>query len=304
MISQSVRLSLGQLEAEVLPHRGGVLTGLRFQGKSFLARTNWADDLASHPSFAPDETTWVERWLGGWQLCAPNAGSGGLDSKSPAFHGAASQDTWTVRDQSSSWVELVWESQDSELKISRRWQLSEIAAVRVDTTLTNQSGNSVAVAVAEHLILGSDFVAPLSKLESGELNFCPEAEIAELDYSGAPLRLVPKSQKSELRWSELSKTRPAVVFALSNATEKSVSATISDWTASVGWEGLDHALIWQEFGYSQEAPWQGQVFALGIEPTNVPHGLGANMDQGPFLEAGKTMTWSTSLSFSRTRDTR
>ena len=297
MINDSISLALGPLAAEVLPRRGGVLSSLLFRGNTLLTTTNWSDNIPPYDSYAADEATWVERWSGGWQLCAPNIGFGDLNSSTAAFHGAASQDVWKVTDQSNSFVELFWESQDRRLNIVRRWQLTNFQAVRVDTELTNLSGDSVAVAVAEHLILGSDFLQPLTSHQLGTLEYCSEAGIGELDYTGAPLGQVTNENKSDLRWSELSQARPATVFAITHPSKKSVSASIAGWRAQVDWEGLDHALIWQEFGYSQEAPWHGQVFALGIEPTNVPHGLGANAQEGPFLPAGQSMRWSTTLSF-------
>jgi hypothetical protein len=96
--------------------------------------------------------------------------------------------------------------------------------------------------------------------------------------------------------------QPAKVFALAHPQEKTISIEVGEWVARVEWEGLDHALIWQEFGTSTESPWNGEVFALGIEPTNVPHGLGANDSDGPFLSPGQTITWKTSLQFFRKVD--
>jgi hypothetical protein len=299
MISQSIRLASRFLEAEVLPHRGGVLIDLNVQNQSMLTETNWAGEIPEYSSYAPDEKTWVERWMGGWQLCAPNAGSGAIDSPCPAFHGAASQDTWWVQGQTSSQVELVWESADQQIEIRRRWQLTEQLGVRVDTALTNRALHPVPVAVAEHLILGSDFLQPLSRGAMGALSYSPSVQIVELDYAGAPLGLVPTDQNSDPRFSQLSAINPATVFALSKPREKAISARVGDWEALIEWGGLEHALIWQEFGFSQEAPWLGQIYALGIEPTNVAHGQGANYQQGPMLEAGETKQWHTQLSFKK-----
>lgn len=297
MINQSLRLASTFLEIKVLPQRGGVLLDLKIQDQSMLAKTNWADEIPQYSSYAPDENTWVERWMGGWQLCAPNAGSGAVDSPQPAFHGAASQDSWRVQAQTSSEAELVWESQDRQLIITRRITLTEQHGVRVDTSIANHSLQRVPVAVAEHLILGSDFLQPLSHGRKGTLSYSEGAEVIDLDYSGAPLGALSAHQKADLRFSELSAERPAAVFALSNLSQKAISATVGDWQARVSWDGLEHALIWQEFGFSQDAPWLGQIYALGIEPTNVAHGLGANPQRGPFLEAGETMKWNTELSF-------
>ena len=299
MTSQSVQLASDQLEARVLPQRGGVLVDLKIQNQKLLASTDWADDISPYTSYASNENLWVERWMGGWQLCAPNTGSGGLQSAAPAFHGSASQDIWSVLNQTNTSVELVWESLDKQIQIMRRWVVTNQAEVKAETSLVNQSDQVIPIGVAEHLILGSDFLRPLTQDAVGYLQHCPSAEIIELDYSGAPIGQVPEAEKFDLRWSELSVDRPATVFALSNPTRKNISVLVGDWVANIEWEGLDHALIWEEFGYSKDAPWNGQIYALGIEPTNIAHGLGASLNQGPLLEAGKTMTWQTSLKFTK-----
>ena len=66
----------------------------------------------------------------------------------------------------------------------------------------------------------------------------------------------------------------------------------------VEWQGsaLPHALLWQELGVSTEHPWNGQVHALGIEPTSTPHGAGTSLDSSLVrLAPGGTLEWGVSL---------
>lgn len=282
-----------------MPQVGGVLSSLKSGGFSFLAVTPWRGDVSFNRDPAPDEDIWVSRWIGGWQLCAPNTGLGGLSDSVPAFHGAASQDIWQVAEQTDSSLKLLWQSPDGTFAISRTWLLEAEQGVRVDTTMVNRASKSVHVGVAEHLILGTDFLLPITSGLQGQLEFSQDAEIVELDYSGAPAKAPTNSQELRNESELLSIEKPATVFGLSKPSLKSISVSVGPWRAQIGWDGLDHALIWKEFGYSQEAPWNGQVFALGIEPTNIPHGLGASETSGPFLESQSTLDWHTSLSFSK-----
>ena len=122
------------------------------------------------------------------------------------------------------------------------------------------------------------------------------------NWRGAPTEVGAKRSTSTADFTRLSVHQPAKVFALAHPQKKTISIEVGEWVARVEWEGLDHALIWQEFGTSTESPWNSQVFALGIEPTNVAHGLGANDSDGPFLSAGQTITWKTSLQLVRKVD--
>ena len=298
-MAASVLLSLEASRAEILPHEGGVLARFLMQGHSLLANTPWADSIRRSPTIAPDEKTWVEQWRGGWHLCAPNTGSAGQGSASPAFHGAASQADWRVVASSETALELNWLDSKGEIELTRRWKLDEDGVVSTETSATNHSTEVRAVGFAEHLILGSDFLDSVKNGSTVFLDICPKASIVELDYSGAPTGKRASVPTCDPQFVELSIEQPAKVFAIADPERKSVTVQLEDWVAKVEWDGLDHALVWQEFGTSKEHPWNGQVFALGIEPTNVAHGLGANDLEGPFLQPGQTISWKTSLQITR-----
>ncbi len=299
-----VRLSSGHLEAEVVPQKGGVMASLMVDGFSVLAKTPWAASLQGYGDVAPNEEVWVSRWLGGWQLCAPNTGLGGLADDHPAFHGAASQDAWSVLQQTDQELVLGWESLDGSLSMSRSWAMTSENQVVATTELVNHSSFNVPVGVAEHLILGTNFLLPLRKGLEGQLSIDSSFKLVALDYTGAPSEEIESQQALEANWGRLSAELPAAVFGVASPTRQRIRAQISDWELQVDWAGLEHALIWKEFGFSQDPPWHGEVFALGIEPTNVPHGLGASKLTGPFLEGSSSMNWTTSLSFSRAGDSR
>jgi galactose mutarotase-like enzyme len=295
----SVLLSLEASRAEIFPDEGGVLARLLMQGQSILAKTPWAGHIRPSTIISPDEKTWVEQWRGGWQLCAPNTGSAVENSESPAFHGAASQANWKVISASETSLKLNWQDSRGEIELTRQWSLDGGGAVSTETFATNHSTRAKAVGFAEHLILGSDFLEPVKNGSAVFLEMCPKASIVELDYSGATTGDQTGVLTCDPEFVELSIEQPAKVFALANPERKSITVQVEDWVAKVEWHGLDHALVWQEFGTSKEHSWNGEVFALGIEPTNVAHGLGANDLEGPFLQPGQTISWTTSLHISR-----
>lgn len=298
-MSSTVIFARDNVRAEIIAGEGAVLSNLEIDGQSVLAKTPWTVLPASTP--APDERSWVSRWRGGWQLCAPNTGSAEAETERAAFHGAASQANWKIVEQTDKTLKLSWMGPEGEIELVREWSFNGDSSVSVQTTATNKSNDKKPVGFAEHLILGSRFLQPVQRGSVAKLTLCPASKILDLDYSGAPTGLIIESAAIK-DFTELTASQPAKVFVVSGSKTKSISVQVDDWVARVEWQGLEHALVWQEFGTSTEAPWNSEVFALGIEPTNVPHGLGANIEVGPFLLPGETITWNTSVQFIRKAD--
>lgn len=298
-MSASVILDLGDSRAEIIPSEGGVLSKFWAEGKSILAATPWSDNIAPSGLISPDEKTWVSRWRGGWQLCAPNTGSAGAGTEDAAFHGAASQANWKIVSTSETSLKLNWMDSEGEIELFREWSIDAPGSVSVETFATNHSLEPKPVGFAEHLILGSEFLEPVKQGAQVLLDLGAKASIVELDYAGAPTGNLFDQSASTSSFTQLTSKQPAKVFAVASPEKKSITVEVADWVAKVEWRGLGHALVWQEFGTSREHPWNGEVFALGIEPTNVAHGLGANDFDGPFLQPGETNSWQTSLHISR-----
>lgn len=301
-MTTSVILRAGDSRLEIIPQEGAVLAKFETLQQQVLAQTPWAQNVVPSLQPAADELSWVKNWRGGWQLCAPNTGSAASGTTNAAFHGAASQAEWSVTDQTSNSLTLSWSDVSGYVEMSRRWSISENGIVSAETSATNNSAKKRPAGFAEHLIFGCDFLEPVKHGWAADLEFCSAATIVELDYSGAPLELQPQKSQTRSDFTHLTSVQPAKVFAIANSQNKVISVEIQDWVARVEWQGLAHAMVWQEFGTSEDDPWNGQVFALGIEPTNVAHGLGANEIDGPFLLPGETISWKTSMHFFRKVD--
>ena len=240
--------------------------------------------------------SWVAGWRGGWQLCAPTTGQPDHGSPNPAFHGAASQTAWRLIQSDATSATFSWTDAGHEFALERTWSLLSGARVEVTSRLENLSSEEKSFGVAEHLIFGSDLLGPALADESPiALDYSAKAQIHELDYSGAPTGQVLIDDQRGSSWRLLDAHQQPRVFALSKLDPNLILLSASGWKLAVLWQGLSHALIWQEFAKSEEPPWNGQVLALGIEPTTTPHGVGSAAPGNPVIAAGAKFAWSTTL---------
>lgn len=280
--------------ARVLPDEGGVLLDLLVDGRDVLASTPWRAAVVAGSAPAASEEQWVERWRGGWQLCFPTAGQ-----PDPAavprqgFHGAASQAPWLVVAQTADSVALGWADRDG-LSAERIWQLTDHGAAVV-TRVHNAGAAARALVIAEHLILGGDVLAaPL------ELDVPADTLLRPLDYAGLPDGAPrPWPGDPAERWNVIDRRTPARVTGLSGVQPARIGLRGTHVEAHVEWQGpgLPHALLWEELGVSTEPPWNGQVVALGLEPTSTPHGAGTALGESLLtLEPGQSTEWSVTLS--------
>ncbi len=290
----AVRLERGGISAVVLPDEGGVLVDLFVHGRPVLAATPWAGSVLPAARPADSEQTWVERWRGGWQLCFPTAGQ-----PNPAaavvegFHGAASQAPWLEVSRTADTVALGWADHD-RLSAERLWRVTDDGAA-VATRVHNAGDATRVLVIAEHLILGGDVLAaPLA------LDVPPTALLRPLDYAGLPEGSpIAWPGDPAKQWSSVDRGTPARVTGLMGVQPQRIGARGEHVEVLVEWQGsaLPHALLWEELGVSTEQPWNGQVVALGIEPTSTPHGAGTALNSSLVrLPPGGTLEWGVSLS--------
>jgi len=296
MSSEQIVLQSGQLSATLLPAEGAVCSELLFSNLSLLAKTPWAQTVIP-AGIAADEKKWVESWRGGWQLCAPNVAAADSTPAGPAFHGAASQAPWEIISRSESSAVAHWQS-PSGIEISRRFEAGS-GHLDVSSELTNH-GNRQPIGIAEHLILGSDFLKSVLDNQPILLDY-QAANIIELDYTAKPTGRVFAKADTATDYTVLTSRQEARVFSASQFSKNLLLATCGDLEITISWDGLDYLLIWQEFQYSAEAPWNNQVLALGIEPSNIPHGEGSITDSDPKINQGEKLTWRVRLSVSHSR---
>lgn len=301
--TQPLVLSGPRVHARIRPSEGGVVDRLLVDGRSVLARTPWAETVVADPAPAPTEADWVARWRGGWQLCFPSTGQPEPGAETPqGFHGVASQAPWSVTHAGPDRVALRW-SDALGLVAGRTWQLTE-AGLEVATSAWNGGAAARRIAVAEHLVLGDDLLAPLFADAETRLTLGVPAgtSLAPLDMDGRPAGApIAWPGAADDRWDTLdARTAPRVTALLGPADEpadgREMTVSGPGVRATVTWSGLPHLLLWEEMARSHEAPWNGEVIALGIEPTSTPHGAGTGEANGLVtLEPGARLGWRTSL---------
>lgn len=293
-----VHLAHGAVSATVLPDEGGVLVDLLVQGRPALARTPWAGAVAPAARPAPTEDEWVARWRGGWQLCFPTAGQPDPRAHpAQSFHGVASQAPWLLVSHSTDSAALGWNDREG-LWAERLWRATE-HGISVATRVGNDGTTARALAIAEHLVLGGDVLAAPLAVEVDDSTL-----LRPLDYSGLPAGpAAPWPGDATERFTIIDEQTPARVAALQDLNRVALSGAHAQ--VIVTWQGetLPHALLWQELGVSTEPPWNGEVMALGIEPTSTPHGAGTALDDGLVrLPPGGELTWSVDLHVTWTKE--
>ena len=257
-------------------HGGEILDLVGSQGERPLGRPPFS--YSARESGDLDEAMWTDRYRGGWQLVAPNAGTPSVvDGDRHGFHGGASIAEWSVITQESHTATLYVENHG--LGFTRRYVLAD-ARMRVETTVEALVEPRPLVAV-EHVVVGVQILDPEVNVEvSPGLAF----EIEEPDGS-LPLPAQAPSYPD--------------VLMLDGTTERMTSWSIDDVSARTfavsqmpeGWaqvrncatgEGLrltwdvtvlPHMWVWHE-NRANGGPWRHATELLGIEPAMVPHSIG------------------------------
>lgn len=288
-------LSHDRLVVRVIPERGAVISSITIDGVEVLAQMPWT---AGPLPVLPDEPAWVRAWAGGWNVLLPNAGQPSEGTPThQGFHGSASVSPWTVERHTQHDVLMTWT--EAGLSCRRRVRLED-QEVRATSTLTNEAEIDWPVVVTEHAILGSAVLAHPAHITADET-----ALLAPLAYDGRPTG-EPAVHWPGDGWDVVDTTSPARVAALSALGDRGIRVASRDLMVDITWStaSLPYAWIWQEVGVSAESPWNGEVFALGIEPSTCPHGAGVDAavadGTAVILNPGTSLTWWTALRVDRT----
>lgn len=289
-------LTRGRIAARVNPQRGAVISSITIDGVEVLAQMPWAPEPLP---VLPDEPAWVGAWSGGWNVLLPNAGQASHATPTPqGFHGSASVSPWALVHHTDQEVHLTWS--EGGLLCSRTVAL-EGPEVRATSTLRNVGDAVWPIVVTEHAILGAALLT-----QPAHLVIEDPAILNLLAYDGRPTR-EPEQPWPGDRWNVVDSASHARVAAARGIGERGVRVDSGDLSVQITWSTgtLPYAWIWQEQGVSPEPPWNGQVHALGIEPSTCPHGAGVDsaMADGTavLLSPGQSFTWWAALSVHRDR---
>lgn len=272
-----IELSSEQLAVELDPTHGAEILEI-FDRRDGLG-------LLGHPPFEPreaiggdlDEAAWTERYRGGWQLLAPNAGNAcELEGVRHGFHGRASVDPWNVMTCARDRATLGWSGHGLEL--------TREVAVDGDTLTVGLSwtatGSPAPLIAVEHLVLGRTMLTPGCEILAG-------AVAHALSETDGPI--VPPGNAA--RWPDVLGARGVVP----GTAERGLEPPRAGLTALTGWNAgsatiVNHdravrlelswdpafqtaAWLWEEIRDSGGV-WEHRTELLGFELASVSHTLG------------------------------
>lgn len=280
-------LSSEELSICVLPEIGGAITQGYFHDLAFLAQPPRA---GKEPKALGSESDWVAAWHGGWQPLLPNAGGEYLQGEFPqGFHGNGSQAPWHIVHQTNHSIDLEWVAE--KLQCGRSMYVDG-NQIRVTGSLLNNDSKSRSVIITEHLVLGTDFLdTPISVYPNDGARF------RELDYDGLSggRGFLPWSEFQNKDWDSLSVNTPARMGVFSDLGEMKVAN--DDYEIHISWDALNLPFLWlwEEMGSTTIEPWNGEYFALGIEPSTAPDGHGISGGCATVLPSKMSINWWVTL---------
>lgn len=279
-------LGSGEITAEINAANGGVIQSIRCGGKEMLAQMPWKQE----PPIATDvEAEWLKSWAGGWQLLVPNAGSASLIAKPhQGFHGNASVQEWKLVSHTDTACIIEW--QEADLKVTREIHV-ESQKVSARTTLTNFGQIKLPYIATEHCIFGETSLAFPATLSSAN-----GVMVEELGYDGGKMGSA-KQSLNESGLASIEGTPTAKLYSCSNVDGNGFQFETASHRLSMTWdvESLPYMWLWLELNSTLDAPWNGRVQAIGLEPSNADHGLGLDecltKENAKYLPAGQTIAW-------------
>jgi hypothetical protein len=272
-VIDAVRLSSDQLLVDVLPSNGGDVYAVvdRRTGVDLLWKAPWGTGLS-----ADDAPTSRDRWLtrtwGGWQMLLPNTGDEATEEgKTWGFHGEAGLRAWDVIATTPDSLELGLDLDTAPLRVRRGYQVDG-PVLTVETTVHNVSSRSVEFLWGEHPTFGEAF-APGAILEIDAETFHVETADSEIGVkAGDTIRWPGQAGLADSSLDHIPGRSPRrFLFGFLDGVREGSYRLRNDrlgLAARLSWprEIFPVVWLWEEIGFTQDAPWNGEAYAVGIEP--------------------------------------
>jgi hypothetical protein len=225
-----------------------------------------------------DEDDWTDRYRGGWQLAAPNAGNvAQVDGTRHGFHGGASAARWTVVARTCCSVDLMLDW--GALRFERHLRLRS-SILRVETSVTTVTEVTPMIAL-EHIACGASVLSPAANL------YIAPGHCYEVDDLTGPVSTPPNaplfprvlgidgSVEDGSSWPIERKRARLLVVADVPVGLAEIQNSATGEGLRLRWDEtvLPHVWVWHELRASG-GRWREAAELLGIEPAMVPHPLG------------------------------
>lgn len=275
-----VRLTSDDLLVDVLPSNGGDVFAVidRATDIDLLWKAPWGTGLR-----LDDAPSSRDRWLagtwGGWQMLLPNTGDEANEGgRTWGFHGEAGLRSWSVVSAAAERLELAIDLETAPLNVRRVYRLDG-PRLLLDTTIHNRSSGPAEFLWGEHPTFGEAFAAGARLeidaesvhieladgvgLEVGDRLAWP----ARAELGDASLDHIPNRPPSRLLFAFLDGLQHGT-YRMSN-DRLGLAARLS-WPLDV----FPVVWLWEEIASSQDPPWNGEAYAVGIEPQAAYPALG------------------------------
>ena len=277
-----VRLTAGQLEADVVPGKGGDVLAVRHRGRDLLWQAPWGlrarGALATKGSSAAGL---IEAYPGGWQTVFPNGG-GACEQHGVEWgmHGEAWLAPWDVVAADDTAVTLSTRLVRSPFRLTKTIRL-EPEGVRVEESARNEGGVAVEVMWSHHPAFGAPLLGAGAVLDTNAAEFiaddgagAPTREPAPASrgpwpvVAGVDLRRLPGPDETRERFGYLTGFPEQAHVEVRNA---GIGLAVRlRWSA----RELPYAWYWLEAHATPGFPWYQGVYVLGIEPATSWPGQG------------------------------
>ncbi len=246
-----------------------------------------------------DEDTWTQRYRGGWQIVAPNAGNAcDVDGDHHGFHGCASNDPWRVDDAAAASARLSWSGHG--LSLTRTYALEDGALVV--RTAAQAHANRVPLVALEHVACGLELLDPEVELElpAGAAFELSETEGPATPPADAPpfpdVLLLDGAVERADRWRlEDDRTRLYIVADVPDGRAV-IRNRARGQALELRWdrEWLPHIWVWHDVRLTGGI-WRNRNEVVTVEPSTVPHSLGLEAaireGQARWVEPGAGAEW-------------
>jgi hypothetical protein len=268
------RLSSDELEVDVLPANGADVQSVvdRRTGTSLLWTSPWGTNLRPEDA-ATSRERWLTRAWGGWQVLLPNSGDEATEGgRTWGFHGEAGMRAWDVAVAVEHELELTLDLETAPLSLRRSYRVTG-PTLSVETTVRNRSSAPVEFLWGEHPTYGEAF-ADGARLEIDARTF--HVETAErvgvkagdrIDWPGPGLDRLPARTPNRFLFGFLDGLTEGTYRVRNDRLGVAARMT---WPLDV----LPCVWLWEEIAFTQDEPWSGQAYAVGIEPQAAYPALG------------------------------
>lgn len=291
-----------QLRVEVLAGKGADITEIRDKRTDinilFEAPHEWRPPIEGPVGGHDDGFRFLDHYPGGWQDVLPGAGGPSTVHGAPlSLHGEATLVPWnaTIVEDTSDQVVVRLETLLTRypLKITRELCLEAgRSTLTVNETVTNQGELSIDYSWLQHIALGEPLISPSASLSvpCKRVLVDPDQDVPEARLPAGETFEWPvcafDGKEIDLRSFPPKEERVHDMVALADLDEGRYTVENADVDLGVvvtfPEDLFEYLWYWQPFGGFVDAPFFGQNYNVGLEPsTSIPNaGLEEAIENG------------------------